>query len=118
MQTLAGLCHFDFNQAASNSYEQVFSVMNRLELCYPEKLNFFKRMIFNVMVCNCDDHVKNVSFFGGCNGNLKGIAALVEGKKAEEVIPVIKGIKCGFKSTSCPDQLAIALEKYKQQANI
>ena len=41
--------------------------------------------------------VKNVSFYGGCNGNLKGIAALVEGKKAEEIIPLIKGIKCGFK---------------------
>ena len=56
-----------------------------------------------------DGIVKNVSFFGGCNGNLKGIAALVEGKKAEEVIPLIKGIKCGFKPTSCPDQLALAL---------
>lgn len=55
--------------------------------------------------------VKNVSFFGGCNGNLKGIAALVEGKKAEEIIPLIKGIKCGFKPTSCPDQLANALEE-------
>lgn len=56
-----------------------------------------------------DSIVKNVSFFGGCNGNLKGIAALIEGKKAEEVIPLIKGIKCGFKNTSCPDQLALAL---------
>ncbi len=56
-----------------------------------------------------DGIIKNVSFFGGCNGNLKGIAALVEGKKAEEVIPLIKGLKCGFKPTSCPDQLALAL---------
>ena len=55
--------------------------------------------------------VKNVSFFGGCNGNLKGIAALIEGKKAEEIIPLIKGIKCGFKPTSCPDQLANALQE-------
>ena len=55
--------------------------------------------------------VKNVSFFGGCNGNLKGIAALIEGRKAEEIIPLIKGTKCGFKSTSCPDQLALALEE-------
>ena len=55
--------------------------------------------------------VKNVSFFGGCNGNLKGIAALVEGKKAEEIIPLIKGIRCGFKPTSCPDQLALALQE-------
>lgn len=58
-----------------------------------------------------DGIVKNVSFFGGCNGNLKGISALIEGKKAEEIIPLIKGTKCGFKSTSCPDQLALALEE-------
>ncbi len=55
--------------------------------------------------------VKNVSFFGGCNGNLKGISALIEGRKAEEIIPLIKGTKCGFKPTSCPDQLALALEE-------
>ena len=55
--------------------------------------------------------VKNVSFFGGCNGNLKGIGALVEGRPAEEVIELLKGMKCGFKPTSCPDQLAQALEK-------
>ncbi len=61
--------------------------------------------------------VKNVSFFGGCNGNLKGIAALVEGKKAEEVIPIIKGIKCGFKPTSCPDQLALALSEALNEQN-
>ena len=61
--------------------------------------------------------VKNVSFFGGCNGNLKGIAALVEGKKAEEIIPLIKGIKCGFKPTSCPDQLASALEEALNEQN-
>ena len=64
-----------------------------------------------------DGIVKNVSFFGGCNGNLKGISALVEGKKAEEVIPVIKGIKCGFKSTSCPDQLALALTEALNEQN-
>ncbi|MBR2954085.1 MAG: TIGR03905 family TSCPD domain-containing protein [Clostridia bacterium] len=58
-----------------------------------------------------DGIVKNVSFFGGCNGNLKGIAALIEGRKAEEIIPLIKGTKCGFKSTSCPDQLALALQE-------
>ena len=55
--------------------------------------------------------VKNVSFFGGCNGNLKGIGVLVEGRPAEEVIALLKGMKCGFKNTSCPDQLAQALEK-------
>ena len=54
--------------------------------------------------------VKNVQFFGGCNGNLKGIAALVEGMDAQEVISRVEGIKCGMKATSCPDQLAQALK--------
>ncbi len=59
-----------------------------------------------------NDHtVKGISFVGGCNGNLKGIAALCEGKKAEEIIERCKGIRCGFKNTSCPDQLAQALEE-------
>ena len=58
-----------------------------------------------------DGIVKNVNFEGGCNGNLKGISALVEGKEAEEVIKTISGITCGFKSTSCPDQLARALSE-------
>jgi len=57
-----------------------------------------------------DGIVKDVEFYGGCNGNLKGIAALVKGMKAEDVIEKVKGIKCGMKGTSCPDQLACALE--------
>ena len=55
--------------------------------------------------------VKNVQFIGGCNGNLKGIGALVEGMKAEDVIARVEGIRCGMKSTSCPDQLAQALKE-------
>ena len=55
--------------------------------------------------------IKNVSFQGGCNGNLKGIAALVEGMEAQEAIQRLRGIKCGFKDTSCPDQLSRALEQ-------
>ena len=55
--------------------------------------------------------VSNVQFEGGCNGNLKGIAALTEGKNAEEIIETLAGIRCGFKSTSCPDQLATALKE-------
>ncbi|MBQ6900241.1 MAG: TIGR03905 family TSCPD domain-containing protein [Firmicutes bacterium] len=57
-----------------------------------------------------DGIVKDVEFYGGCNGNLKGIAALVKGMKVEDVIEKVKGIKCGMKGTSCPDQLACALE--------
>ena len=58
-----------------------------------------------------DGIVKNISFEGGCNGNLKGISALAEGKKAEDIIETLAGIRCGFKSTSCPDQLARALHE-------
>lgn len=60
--------------------------------------------------------VTGVSFVGGCNGNLKGVAALCEGMLAEDIIARCKGITCGFKSTSCPDQLAQALEEALQNA--
>ncbi len=62
-----------------------------------------------------DGKVKNVSFLGGCNGNLKGIAALVEGMDIDAVIERVEGIRCGMKSTSCPDQLAKALKAAKEQ---
>lgn len=55
--------------------------------------------------------IKNVAFTGGCNGNLQGVSKLVEGMKAEDAIAKLKGIRCGYKSTSCPDQLATALEQ-------
>ena len=57
-----------------------------------------------------DGIVKNVKFIGGCNGNTQGVARLAEGRTAEELISLLEGIKCGFKSTSCPDQLAQALK--------
>lgn len=57
-----------------------------------------------------NDTIKSVKFTGGCNGNLQGISSLVAGMKAEDAIAKLKGIKCGFKNTSCPDQLACALE--------
>lgn len=58
--------------------------------------------------------VKNVQFIGGCSGNLKGIGALVEGMDIDEVIVRTEGITCGFKKTSCPDQLAQALKAAKE----
>lgn len=58
-----------------------------------------------------DGKLTNVRFTGGCNGNLQGISRLVEGMKPEDAISRLKGIKCGFKNTSCPDQLACALEQ-------
>ncbi|WP_195983814.1 TIGR03905 family TSCPD domain-containing protein [Clostridium sp. D33t1_170424_F3] len=59
------------------------------------------------------DMIKSVQFVGGCNGNLKGIASLIAGMKADDVIERCKGIQCGFKPTSCPDQLARALTEAK-----
>ena len=56
--------------------------------------------------------VRNVKFLGGCNGNLQGIAALVEGQPAEDVIQKLRGINCNGKGTSCPDQLAKAIEEF------
>ncbi|MEG2017572.1 MAG: TIGR03905 family TSCPD domain-containing protein [Clostridium sp.] len=62
-----------------------------------------------------DNKVKNVSFVRGCMGNLLGIGSLVEGMDINEVISRLEGLKCGPKSTSCPDQLAQALKEYKAQ---
>ena len=59
-----------------------------------------------------DGRLHNVRYLGGCNGNLQGVGALVEGMEIHEAITRLKGIKCGMKGTSCPDQLATALEKY------
>ena len=57
-----------------------------------------------------DNKVRNVSFVGGCNGNLQGISRLIDGMDVNEGISRIEGIRCGFKPTSCPDQLAQALK--------
>ena len=74
---------------------------------YKTKGTCSQRIFFDVE----DGKVKNVQFVGGCNGNLKGIAALVEGMSVEEVIARVEGIHCGMKATSCPDQLAKALKE-------
>lgn len=58
-----------------------------------------------------DGKLQNVQFLGGCNGNLKGIGALVEGMDVQTVIERLEGTKCGMKQTSCPDQLAKALKE-------
>ncbi len=61
-----------------------------------------------------DGIVTDIKFAGGCNGNLKGIAALCEGQKVQDVIERLEGLTCGFKKTSCPDQLAKALQKTRE----
>ena len=62
------------------------------------------------------DVVKTVRFTGGCNGNLQGLARLVEGMRAQDVIRKLRSIRCGMKPTSCPDQLSRALEQALSQA--
>lgn len=62
-----------------------------------------------------DGKVTNVSYLGGCNGNLKALSCLVEGLPVDEVISKLAGIRCGFKPTSCGDQLAKALIAWKQE---
>lgn len=57
-----------------------------------------------------DGIITDCSFFGGCSGNTQGVATLVKGMKVEEAINKLRGIKCGMRTTSCPDQLSKALE--------
>lgn len=66
-----------------------------------------QRILFDIE----DGKVKNVQFIGGCNGNLKGIASLVEGMDVNDIITRLEGTTCGGKPTSCPDQLARALKQ-------
>lgn len=68
-----------------------------------------QEIIFDVK----ENKITDVSFVGGCEGNLKGLSSLVNGMDIEDVIDKLKNIKCGSKLTSCPDQFAKALEKYK-----
>ena len=77
---------------------------------YKTKGTCSQRILFEIE----DGKVHNVQYIGGYNGNLKGIGSLVEGMDANEVISRLEGTTCGFKSTSCPDQLAKALKEATQ----
>ena len=72
-----------------------------------------------MIVLDIEDGIVTECFFiGGCAGNTAGIASLVKGMKTEDVIAKLKGVKCGFKSTSCPDQLARAIEQAMESASV
>lgn len=73
-----------------------------------------QRMIINVE----NDIIKSVKIIGGCAGNTVGVSRLIEGMNINEAIKRLKGIPCGYKSTSCPDQLSIALEEIKEKLKI
>ena len=76
---------------------------------YRTKGTCSQRITFDVN----DGKLSNVQFLGGCHGNLQAISRLVEGQDVDRVIAQLEGIRCGFKPTSCPDQLATALKQYK-----
>ena len=79
---------------------------------YKTKGTCSSRITFNLD----GDIVRNVKFTGGCNGNLKGISSIVNGMKVEDIEKKLGGITCGFKNTSCPDQLAKAVaEAYAKE---
>ena len=71
------------------------------------------------IIIDIDDNgiIEQVTFVGGCNGNTKGIGSLVKGMKIDDVITKLQGIQCGFRPTSCPDQLATALKQIKEKNN-
>lgn len=73
-----------------------------------------KQIIVDV---NDKNIIENVKFIGGCNGNTKGISQLVKGENIDDVIEKLQGITCGFRPTSCPDQLATALKQIKKKEN-
>ncbi|HIT33050.1 MAG TPA: TIGR03905 family TSCPD domain-containing protein [Candidatus Faecousia intestinigallinarum] len=82
-----------------------------MQFTYKTKGTCSREILFDIE----DGKVKNLQFIGGCNGNLKGIGALVDGMPIDEVIARVEGIQCGMKATSCPDQLAQALKEAKAQ---
>lgn len=81
---------------------------------YSTKGTCSKQIIFEL---DDDNKIHNVKFIGGCSGNLQGISRLVEGKTPDEVVSLLKGIRCK-QNTSCPDQLAQALEPYTAEARV
>ncbi len=82
------------------------------KICYTTKGVCSRKIFIDIE----DGIVTDVKFEGGCSGNTQGVAALAVGMSVDEVIRRVEGIRCGFKSTSCPDQLAKALKEYKCKA--
>ena len=67
----------------------------------------------NIKLVIEDDKLKDIEVLGGCNGNLKGIRSLIIGMSLDEIKEKLSGIKCGFRDTSCPDQIANAIKEYQ-----
>ena len=82
-----------------------------MEFQYKTKGTCSQKIIFKLD----GGRIYNVEFVGGCHGNTQGIARLAEGRDAKELVEILRGIRCGFKDTSCPDQLARAIKKALEQ---
>ena len=78
------------------------------EYSYKSKGTCSREILFSL---DDENRIHNLKFIGGCNGNLKGIGLLCEGKDASEIASILEGNTCGFKDTSCPDQLSKALKE-------
>lgn len=85
-----------------------------MKYIYSPKGTCSMQMIFEID----GDILKDLQIIGGCPGNTIGVSALVKGRKVDEVIELLKGIPCGNKGTSCPDQVARALQEYKEKNKI
>ena len=83
-----------------------------MEYTYIPKGTCSKQMV--IEIDETTDTIKSVRIMGGCPGNTIGLSRMVVGRKIDEVITLLKGVPCGFRGTSCPDQLAIALEEIKK----
>ena len=83
-----------------------------MQLIYNAQGTCSRQIIVDI---NENNIIENVTFVGGCNGNTKGISKLVKGMTVDEVIEKLQGITCGFRPTSCPDQLATALKQIKEK---
>ena len=81
------------------------------------KYDFKPKGVCSMKICVDIENgvINDVSFTGGCSGNTQGVASLAKGRSIDEVISALEGIRCGFKNTSCPDQLAAALKQIKEQ---
>ena len=122
----ASLAERDSQQTAEQSVIEQVAETSAITLHFPDELTWPVTMTYTYIpkgVCSRkmtvelnDDHtIQAVRVEGGCNGNLQGISRLVVGMDAQEAIRRMRGIQCGFKPTSCPDQLATALEQALQQ---
>ena len=111
MIDIINLCRFDNNSYLCTGITKRQAIMKTKHIQY--QTHGTCSQLIDV-TADENNIIQQVFFLGGCNGNLQGISQLVRGQHIDDVIPRLNGIRCGVKSTSCPDQLCRALEQLKQ----